>query len=630
MRRPFRLVIAVALVCAALVAAPTAAYADVDDFSFDSWHSDYELGISTEGYSTLNTVETIVARFPAADQNHGLTRAIPTHYEGDPTGLDVESVTDENGTPRDFEIESGDGDLELVVISADDYVHGAQTYVITYSQTHVVLSPDDSEQQEFYWDVNGTGWNQPVAEISATVTFDAAIVDALTGGTECFRGGQGSTEACGMLDRSGPGAADGGAAEADAAATTLTAAATDLAPRETLTIVAEFEAGTFTPRDGSFTATPFPGIGLGAALLGLLVLLGAIAARAMVWRHAPGRPTIIAEYLPPRGINLLQASDIAGGTAKAMAALFLSLAVRGNLRVIETDATGTKTGRKPGTKKGAAPPHYELELRGSEGVDETERGILTVLFPGLAPGTRRDLAAKDATLTAALLKVTSAVRRGMIPAGFRTHPGGALRSALLVSACAVGAVGVVASAIAGLTEIGGGWPILTLILAILSAIATVVVAGSVRPLTATGAELRDYLKGLKLYIALAEADRLRVLQSPEGALRSPGRPRPGFDGGSDPSRVLKLYERVLPYAVLFGQEKEWSSVLGTYYQGADAQPDWYVGSGSFNAAYFAVGISAFSASTTAAWSGSTASSSSSGMSGGSAGGGGGGGGGGGN
>ena len=34
------------------------------------------------------------------------------------------------------------------------------------------------------------------------------------------------------------------------------------------------------------------------------------------------------------------------------------------------------------------------------------------------------------------------------------------------------------------------------------------------------AVLRDYLKGIKLYIGLTGADRFRVLQSPAGAVRS--------------------------------------------------------------------------------------------------------------
>ncbi|MEB0015237.1 hypothetical protein QN416_26965, partial [Glaciimonas sp. Cout2] len=71
-----------------------------------------------------------------------------------------------------------------------------------------------------------------------------------------------------------------------------------------------------------------------------------------------------------------------------------------------------------------------------------------------------------------------------------------------------------------------------------------------------------------MYIGVAETDRLRVLQSPQGALRSPYRPEPGspemmVDPGQ-PLQVLKLYERLLPFAVLFGQEKDWSAVLGEY------------------------------------------------------------------
>jgi uncharacterized membrane protein YgcG len=167
-------------------------------------------------------------------------------------------------------------------------------------------------------------------------------------------------------------------------------------------------------------------------------------------------------------------------------------------------------------------------------------------------------------------------------------------------------------------------------------ICTIAATAVVRPLTAAGAELRDYLAGLRLYIDLAEADRLRVLQSPTGALTSAYRPvesaltpTAGLNSPDSELKIVKLYERVLPFAVLFGLEKNWSKVLGDYYDRSGAQPDWYVGSHGFNAALFATGIGAFASSTTAAWSGSGSSSSSSGFSGGGSVGGGGGGGGGG-
>ncbi len=137
-----------------------------------------------------------------------------------------------------------------------------------------------------------------------------------------------------------------------------------------------------------------------------------------------------------------------------------------------------------------------------------------------------------------------------------------------------------------------------------------------KPLTALGAEVRDHLKGLEEFIEWAEADRIRMLQSPAGAERV--RIDPG-----DPAQMLKLYEVLLPYAVVFGQEKQWAQHLAVLY-GEGNSPGWYAGSHGFSAGSFSAGISSLSAS-------SASSSSTSGGSGGggSSGGGGGGGGGGG-
>ena len=157
----------------------------------------------------------------------------------------------------------------------------------------------------------------------------------------------------------------------------------------------------------------------------------------------------------------------------------------------------------------------------------------------------------------------------------------------------------------------------------LTTVAVLALVASVRPLTPTGSELRDYLKGTQLYISLAETDRLRVLQSPEGALRStPSARRTAADSPSDAGQVIDLYERIPPLAVLFGEEKRWSGVLGQPYDTAGVQLSLYSGSGVVNAALFSTQLGSFTATTTASWSGRTTNSSSTG--GGFAGGGGGG------
>ena len=137
--------------------------------------------------------------------------------------------------------------------------------------------------------------------------------------------------------------------------------------------------------------------------------------------------------------------------------------------------------------------------------------------------------------------------------------------------------------------------------------------------TIKGLQYSRYLDGLKLYIKMAEADRLQFLQSVQGA-------------DTSPAGVVKLYEKLLPYAVLFRLEESWLQELAHYYEQPDlTPPTWYVGVGVFSAHEFSRAITAASRSIGTAATHSTASSSSSGSSGGGGGGfsGGGGGGGGG-
>ena len=143
----------------------------------------------------------------------------------------------------------------------------------------------------------------------------------------------------------------------------------------------------------------------------------------------------------------------------------------------------------------------------------------------------------------------------------------------------------------------------------------------VRRRTPTGALAHDHLMGLREYIRLAEADRIAMLQSASGA-------------EVDAQRIVRVYERLLPYAVIFGYEDEWQAELARYY--ATGTPSWIDGSGqSFTGMSFAqmqtsVASSPVTHVPSASSSSSSSFSSSGGSSGGgSAGGGGGGGGGGG-
>jgi uncharacterized membrane protein YgcG len=137
--------------------------------------------------------------------------------------------------------------------------------------------------------------------------------------------------------------------------------------------------------------------------------------------------------------------------------------------------------------------------------------------------------------------------------------------------------------------------------------------------TEKGLEYSRYLDGLKLYMKMAEADRLKMLQSVDGA-------------DTTNEGIVKLYEKLLPYAVIFQLEKSWLDELSHYYEQPDVTtPAWYIGMGAFSARDFSSAMTQMSsaASSTIVSSSSSSSSSGGGIGGGGFSGGGGGGGGGG-
>jgi uncharacterized membrane protein YgcG len=598
-------------------ASVTALPAGVDDFTFASFDAVYELSRDEARRSVLDTTETLVAVFPEIDQNRGIRRAIPLRYEGHPTDIEVESVTDAAGTPRPYEVErDDDGEFLYVTIRADDYVHGEQAYVIRYRQHNVTHVPDDAAIDEFYWDVNGTGWAQPFGRVSAELRMSQDVAEGFTGAVACYRGWVGSSTPCESL------------ATTDSVPPVILAETTAIGPYENLTIAAGFRSGTFEPRDDSFGASPAAITGAVGTAGAVAAMIGAIVMRVARWRDHPGRGTIIAQYEPP-DVSAMVSADLVGQSAKGVTATILERAVAGELRIVET-------GRK----------RYAVEFVGGEAGDADARSVVSALFHGSpVPGARRELKSRDTSLGKRLLSIRQKVAKSVAVTGLRRRPDLGRRVLLAIGSIAAAALSLVFGIIALDDHRGGALPAILFVVAIIAAVATLVTVAGVRPLTEAGRHLRDHLEGLRLYIRLAEADRLRVLQSPSGALRVDRPAAASVAAGADPSSasalvaggalaldptvVLKLNERLLPYAVLFGQEREWSRELATLYEQQGESPGWYSGRDGFNAGVFAASVSSFSSASSTSWSGSSSSSSSSGSGGGGSSGGGGGGGGGG-
>ncbi|MET4783614.1 DUF2207 domain-containing protein [Glaciihabitans sp. UYNi722] len=593
----FRLLTAVALTSLAVVAPAASATASVDDFSFSSFTADYYLDRDADGNAHLRVVETLVAQFPDFDQNHGIERHLPKTYDDVDLHPKVSSVTDGHGKSLKYSVkDDGYSYLTARIGDPDAYVHGTQTYRLEYTFDNVVRSFSDTNADEFYWDVNGTGWLQDFDKVTARVHLGPGLAKQLTGKSACYVGGEGSTDRC-SIARAG---------------NTITAKATGLTGFETATISIGFDRSAFVdaPKHGDswlWTVTPW-------VLLGLLLIIAVmvLGLRLFVWRNAPGS-TVIAQYAPPKDIYPRLAAEVLRKRRRGLPAQIVDFAVRGVVRMREFPD-------EPKSKR------FELELLDAnpKALSKQERVLLSMLFGKLTTGRKLRLDRGDRSLGDRLAQHSGDEAYQARERGYRHQPKSVwparIRWALFVLVAAV----IALAWFADQNQTTNQMIVIAVFVVASVGIVLFIVVSPPLVLTAKGAILRDHLLGLRDYIALAEADRIRVLQAADTAERI---------DVTDRSAVLKLYERLLPYAMIWGVDRSWMRELEQNYSISE-NADWFAGSTAVTGiAVFsgAIGSTHFATTPSAPSSGGSGGGSNSGGSGGggSAGGGGGGGGGGG-
>jgi hypothetical protein len=564
----------VLLLGAALVLVPAGAATaqDLDDFEIQSFDADWVLTRDADGHAHLRVTETIVAVYPPYDQNKGFYRDIPEYRHGVQLHTQLESVLDERGRPVPFTTEYYE-DFFSVGLGDDSYVHGRQTYVITYEQVDVVEAFADTGADEFYWDVNGTGWAQPFGRASVELTVDPGIAPLITGDASCYTFGDcdGSLETGGMIAPT---------ANADGSVT-YSASATDLAPNESLTISVPFELGSFEPgtivippSDDPNYEPPVPEppfwdtfgpfiLGGGAILTSLVAGATQVADRS---RRAGPSDIIVPQYTPPDGLNVMVAAYIAGRPERAFAAQIVDLAVRGNVRLLDHPADST------------AP--FEVELLHANNLDELETKLMQAVFgSSLEPGGRRALGSSNTTLGTNLLGVYTAIDTKLKGDGYQ----GPARPTVLWSILFF--LAIATTIVAGFDTLrrfaADEFPVLAggaTFVAFVCAQAVYRARATVATLSTRGREQNNYLLGMRDYMQLAEEDRIRYLQSPEGAERvAVGRP-----DVDDRTAMVKLYERLLPFAVIFGIEDKWAGELTVKAAAAAVPVTWWSGSSDFS------------------------------------------------
>ena len=222
---------------------------------------------------------------------------------------------------------------------------------------------------------------------------------------------------------------------------------------------------------------------------------------------------IIAQYEAPKDLSLIAAAELLGDSKRAIAAQVVDFAVRG-IVTISRDKRKGKDGK----------PGFSLVLANPDGVSAgpagaDERDLLEAIYGvRLKQGTR-----------------------------FRTNAGSYQNRVLGIQLREPHRRAIARLVARGLARERNFFVKLL----------TFWQKQPVAP-TAAAFPVVDHLWGIHDYVKLAEQDRFRVLQSPDGA-----------EERTDPLtqlEILKLNEKLLPFAVLFNLEKEWMRQLDLQYR----------------------------------------------------------------
>lgn len=569
----------VSLLFAAVLPTNVFAKKDVDNFYFDSFEADYYLTKKADGTSGLKVKEKLVAVFPTYDQNKGICRDIPyTNQDGVNRTMDKPSSSSLNLKRNGFSepvysIESKKGYYEICT-GDETYVTGKQTYTFEYEFYNVITRIDEEGKviidrnkpevyQELYWDTNGTGWKQKFNSVTARVHFDDASRKAYDGKEWCYVGkyhesGQSRCKITKIDDG-------------------FEFKANDLRANENLTLDILFESGSFVVLEPPETYVPLIIIIVSVALGLLIIICGIIKYIKNGDKRVYYNGLFVTpEYAGPKNYSIAEMSEIYIGKKKNVnVAILLHLITNKKINLIKKEDSGF------GGDK------WSIEILDLDGVEDEEKITLKLLNGGkeIAVGDKIDIKRRAATSSTIALgkKFDSTVKsklktHQLVEENYKVghnNTSGTISSLIIFVfiACVWGLPFLAAAFVfseglfAGMRGFGKDCCFFVALASLIIAIVVRIILSSkndkYKKHTNLGLQKSRYMDGLKLYIKMAEKDRIEFLQSVKNV-----------DVSNE--GIVKLYEKLLPYAAIFGLEKTWMKELQKYYAMKDVtEPGWY-------------------------------------------------------
>ncbi len=541
--------------------------------------------------SSLDITEKILWDFGNLEK-HGIFRILPTFYEAKEgrviTPVKLASITDFSGRPLNYREtkERFDGTVTWKIGDADITVSGEQGYLIKYKVSGAIRT-SNQDFDEFYWNLNGNFWEVLTAKggFTADIVFPRGVGKNNVLEINRYGGFFGESKLASDTDYSW------------ADERTLHIVSREkLRSKEGVTTSVTFPKGFVQPYKVSFLTYLWLLFGWGILLLVMpfVVLVYCFKIWLKYGRDIALHKTIAPEFAIPGGLNPMQmGSFLKNGKLKSqhISSGIINLAVKGHLTMEKTPKKGLLT-----------PADTKLTLlpKTQEALTKDEKMLLDGIFGG----------EKEVLMTSLINKfykhippMTEEIKKGLEQKKLFDEKGFGYQHSL-------GCLASIFASISFLTFVNAEAQLTLWIF--FSLIATAGILGLFAFLmpkrTLEGAELLRQIKGFQLYMKTAEKYRQQF------------------------NEKENIFERFLPYAMLFGLTGLWVAKMKMIYGEqyfATYHPIWYVGSfgnGNFDVESFASQISSLSSSmaSTMASSPSSSGSGGGGFSGGGGGGGGGG------
>ena len=597
---------------------PQNSFASSSDFYFDDAIFDYYLE-NTDSGTTMRVKETLTAVFSDADQNHGIVRAIPyTNVDGknitveNPDALNLK--VSRNGNPETISKITKDEDEFIVYIgTANTFVHGVQVYTLEYEFKNVITEFNNSNEnvtgqhsadvnhQELYWDTNGTGWSQKFNHLVANIHLSSSQSKAMLGDlTSCYVGIQGSSNVNGKRVSSRCSVTSDDETtfdvfslksdsaiktDANSSETILTFEAVDILPHENLTFAIAFQPGTFNVPDlprNYILVIIFTIVSIICVCIITLFILAYIKKARKNRKYYKGL-FVAPQYTPPKDLDIAESAILyPKNTKNSYVATLLELAVSGKITLIKGEPTKI-------LKKDT----WVIKLNDTTNLTNSQFDLLKLLSGGTDPSKVPEgiIFVEKHTPTAELEALSkdyykdagkSLHAHGFLEKPVKSKPGsGGVKviTIFIIAAILMFIAYTIPNFIGTLLSkqnidfthgVVIGQTILPIVTGIIVIAAIVIctmfgiLTSRYKKYTEKGLDMANYLEGLYLYIKMAETDRIKFLQSVKGA-------------DTSAKGIIKLYEKLLPYACLFGLEESWLSELSKYCHEVNYSPNWYSG-----------------------------------------------------